>query len=140
MGNLSSPKPWRYNPQQDTGTRHRLGNNMRLRLGNNSRLSSSITLRALSSLLALTISLGGVVTTLDDEVLGLVVLTAGEVAVKDGLGAGGVAGLGVDRGTGHVGNHCVSAAPGGVAGGAERVVGWGWLREPDVTSVSAELA
>ena len=140
MGNLSSPKPWRYNPQQDTGTRHRLGNNMRLRLGNNSRLSSSITLRALSSLLALTISLGGVVTTLDDEVLGLVVVLAAEVGLEQRLCAGGVALLGVDGGAGHVGHGGVAAAPGAVGGGAERVLLGCGLDVPDVTTVTAELA
>lgn len=39
-----------------------------------------------------------------------------------------------------MGDHGVAAAPVGVLGGAERVVGGGGLGEPDVTSVAAELA
>lgn len=113
---------------------------MRLRLSNNRLSSSSITLRALSSLLALTISLGGVVSTLDDEVLGLVVVLAAEVGLEQRLCAGGVALLGVDGGAGHVGHGGVAAAPGAVGGGAERVLLGCGLDVPDVTTVTAELA
>ena len=79
---------------------------------------------------------------MDDEVLGPVVVAAAEVRFEDGLGAGGVAGLGVDRGTRHVRDGGVSggAAPVLVGGGAERVVLGGGLGEPDVTAVAAELA
>ena len=38
-----------------------------------------------------------------------------------------------------MGHHGVAAAPVGVLGGAERVVGGCGLGEPDVTSVTAEL-
>lgn len=113
---------------------------MRLRLSNNRLSSSSITLRALSSLLALTISLGGVVSTLDDEVLGLVVVLAAEVGLEQRLCAGGVALLGVDGGTGHVGDGGVAAAPCAVGGGAEGVLLGCGLDVPDVTTVTAELA
>lgn len=47
--------------------------------------------------------------------------------------------LGVDRSTGHVGNHGVASTP-GVLGVAERVVLGRGLREPDITTVSTEVA
>lgn len=90
-------------------------------------------------LLALTVGLGGVITLVDDQVLRTVVLTAGEVAIQDVLGTVGVADLGIDGGTGHVGNHAVAATP-GVLGVAERVVLGGGLGEPDVTTVATEVA
>ena len=58
-------------------------------------------------LLTLAVGLGGVVTTVDDEVLGAVVELASEVALDDGLGAVGVALLGVQGGTRLVGDHGV---------------------------------
>lgn len=97
-------------------------------------------IQARHRLLPLTVGLSGVVTLGDDEVLRPVVVLAGEVGLEDSLGAGGVALLGVDRGTGHVRNHGVSAAPGAVACVAERVVLRCWLGEPDVTTVAAEVA
>jgi hypothetical protein len=74
-----------------------------------------------------------------NQVLGPVVLAPAEVAVEDGLCAGGVALLGVDRGAAHVRHHCIAASP-WVLGVAERVVLWCWLREPDVAAVAAEVA
>lgn len=91
------------------------------------------------SLLALTVGLGGIVTLVDDQVLRTVVLTAGEVAVENVLGTFGVADLSIDGGTGHVGNHSVTATP-GVLGVAERVILGGGLGEPDITTVSTEVA
>jgi hypothetical protein len=78
----------------------------------------------------------------DDEILGPVVVAAAEVRVEDVLGALGVAGLGVERGTGHVRDGGISggAAPVLVGGGAEGMVLGGGLGEPDVTAVAAELA
>lgn len=70
-----SPTSRRYNPQQDTGTRHGFSNNMTFLC----RLYKAITLGGLSRGLALTISLGGVITLLDNQVLSAVVVTAGEV-------------------------------------------------------------
>ena len=90
-------------------------------------------------LLALTIGLGGVVALVDDQVLRAVVLTAGEVAVQDLLGALGIADLSIDGSTGHVRNHGVTAAP-WVLGVAERVILGSRLREPDISTVSAEVA
>jgi hypothetical protein len=75
----------------------------------------------------------------DNQILRAVVLTAREVALKDVLGAVGVADLSIDGGTRHVGNHGVTATP-GVLGVAERVVLGGGLGEPDITTVSAEVA
>ena len=90
----------------------------------------------------LAVSLGGVVTLVNNEVLGPVVLALGEVGFEDSLGAGGVARLGVERGTGHVrdGGVAGGAAPVLVGGGAERVVLGCGLGEPDVTTVAAKLA
>ena len=75
---------------------------------------------------------------MDDQVLRAVVLTAGEVAVQDVLGALCVADLSIDGGTRHVGNHGVTAAP-GVLGVAERVILGSGLGEPDITTVAAEV-
>jgi hypothetical protein len=99
-------------------------------------------LRRLPLLGPLAVGLGGVVTLVNNEVLRPVVLLLGEVGLEDGLGAGGVARLGVERGTRHVGDGGVSggAAPVLVGSGAERVVLGGGLGEPDVTTVAAELA
>lgn len=90
-------------------------------------------------LLALAIGLGGIVALVDNEVLGPVVLLAGEEAGKDGLGAVGVALLGVQRSTRHVRDHGVAATE-GVLAGAQRVFGGSGLREPDVTTVAGEVA
>lgn len=90
-------------------------------------------------LLTLAVGLGGVVTTVDDEVLGAVVELASEVALDDGLGAVGVALLGVQGGTRHVGDHGVAAAE-GVLGSSENVVARGGLGEPDITTVAGEVA
>jgi hypothetical protein len=105
-------------------------------------LSNTCNLRRLPLLGPLAVSLGGVVTLVNNEVLGPVVLLLGEVGLEDSLGASGVAGLGVERGTRHVGNGGVSggAAPVLVGGGAERVVGGRGLGEPDIAAIAAELA
>ena len=104
-------------------------------------IPSSHLLR-LPGLLPLAVGLGGVVALVDDEVLGPVVVAAAEVRFEDGLGAGGVAGLGVERGTRHVrdGGVAGGAAPVLVGGGAEGVVLGSGLGEPDVTAVAAKLA
>jgi hypothetical protein len=77
-------------------------------------------LRRLPLLGPLAVGLGGVVTLVNNEVLRPVVLLLGEVGLEDGLGAGGVAGLSIERGTRHVRNGGVSggAAPVLVGGGA----------------------
>ena len=79
---------------------------------------------------------------MNNKVLGPVVLATAEVGVEDVLGALGVALLGVERGTGHVGDGGVAggAAPVLVGGGAEGVVLGCGLGEPDVAAVAAELA
>jgi len=78
----------------------------------------------------------------NNKVLRAVVLATGEVGVEDGLSAGGVALLGVERGTRHVRDGGVAGGPAPVlvGGSAERVVLGCGLREPDVTAVAAELA
>ena len=91
-----------------------------------------------SCLLALAVSPGDIVTLVDDQILRAVVLTAGEVAVQDVLGALSIADLGIDRGTRHVGDHGVTATP-RVLSVAEWVVLGGGLGEPDITTVAAEV-
>lgn len=90
-------------------------------------------------LLTLTICLGGIIALVNDEILRLVVLAAGEVRLENSLGTSSVALLRIDGGTGHVGNHGIASAP-WVGGVAERMVLGGGLREPDVTTVAAEVA
>lgn len=92
-----------------------------------------------NNLLALAVGLGGVVALVDNQILGAVVLLAGEVAGQDGLCAVGVALLGIERGARHVGDHGVAAAE-GVLGGAQGVVLGGRLGEPDVAAVAGEVA
>ena len=65
------------------------------------------------NLLALAVSLGSIVTLVNNQILRAVVLTTGEVRVENVLGTLGVADLGIDGGTRHVGDHGVTTAPGG---------------------------
>ena len=88
---------------------------------------------------SLTISLGSVVALVDYQILEPVVLAAAEVAVQDGLGAVRVALLRIERSTAHMGDHGIPAAE-GVLSVAEWVVLRCRLREPYVSSVSAEVA
>jgi hypothetical protein len=90
-------------------------------------------------LFTLTICLGGVVTTVNNQVFRAVIVTSREVRVENSLGASGVSLLCVDRGTRHVGNHGIASAP-GVLGVAEWVVLGRGLGEPDITTVSTEVA
>ena len=92
-----------------------------------------------TSLRTLTIRLGSVISVVDNQVLRSVIVLSAQVALQDALGAIGVSLLRIERGTGHVRHHGVSAAE-GVLGVAERVVLGCWLREPDVTAVAAEVA
>lgn len=65
-------------------------------------------------------------------------MCAGEITCEDGLCAVGVALLRVERGTRHVRDHGVAAAP-GVLGVAQRVVIRSGLWEPDVATVTSEV-
>lgn len=89
-------------------------------------------------LFSLAIGLGGIVALVDDEILRAVVFSAGEVALKDGLGASGISFLGIDGCARHVRNHGVSASP-GVLGSSQRVVSGSGLREPHITAIAVEL-
>lgn len=91
------------------------------------------------SLVSLAISLGDIVTVPDNEVLEPVVMATAEVAVEDALGALGVADLSIDRGTGHVGNHGIATTPWALDI-AERMVLGSRLGEPNVTSITTEVA
>jgi hypothetical protein len=93
----------------------------------------------LAGLRTLTVCLCRIVTIDDNQILRAVVVLASEVGIENGLGSVGVSLLSIERGTGHVGNHGVSATE-GVLGVAEWVVLGCWLREPDVSSVTAEVA
>jgi len=88
---------------------------------------------------SLAISLGSVISILDNEILGSVIVASREVTLEDGLGTSGVALLGIDRGAGHMGNHGIATTP-GVLGCPERVVLWCGLREPHITTITVELA
>lgn len=91
------------------------------------------------SYLALTVCLGCVRTTLDDNVrrvLGLIV----EVVVKDCLDTSSVSGLGIKSSTGHMRNHCVTASLSLVLHCTPWVVLWSGLREPHITTVTTELS
>jgi hypothetical protein len=93
----------------------------------------------LINLRPLAVGLGRIVTLVHNQILRPVVVLAAEVAGQDILDTSRVALLGVDRGTGHVGDHGVASAP-GVLGSAQRVVLGCGLREPHVTAVAVELA
>lgn len=66
-------------------------------------------------------------------------MAAREVAVEDSLGAISVSLLGIERGTGHVGDHGVATTE-GVEGSSEGVLLGGGLDVPDITTVSGEVA
>jgi len=74
-----------------------------------------------------------------DEVFGPVVEAAAEVAVEDGLDTGGIALLGIEGGTRHVGNHGVTTAE-GILGVTQRVILGCRLREPDITTIASEMS
>lgn len=103
-----------------------------------SLLPFSIHLARLALLLTLTVGLCGVVTLVDDEVCGIVVVATREVGVDDGLGTVGISDLGIQRSTGHVRNHGVTTTP-VVLGGSQRVVVRGGLVVPDITTVTGEM-
>lgn len=88
-------------------------------------------------LVLLSVGLGGVLALVDNQILGAVVLAAGEVRVQDGLGSLGVADLGIDGRSRHVGDHGVSTAP-WVLGVAERMVLGSRLDIPHVSSISCK--
>lgn len=88
---------------------------------------------------SIAISLGGVITTNDDQILRSVVMLARKVRLEDRFGTIGVSLLSIEGGTRHVWNHGVSTTE-WVLCVAEWVVLWCWLWEPDITSVTAEVA
>lgn len=90
-------------------------------------------------LVSLAVCLGGIVSLVDNEIFRSVVLAAGEVALEDSLGAGSITLLGIERSTGHVRNHGVATTP-WVLGISERMILWCGLGEPDVTTITVELA
>ena len=100
--------------------------------------SNSCLIRS-SSLSPLTVSLRSIITVVHNQILRSVVVLSAKIALQDRLGAISVSLLGVERGTGHVWDHGVSAAE-GVLGVAEWVLLRRRLREPDVPSVAAEVA
>lgn len=86
----------------------------------------------------LTIGLGGIVSGVDDQILGAVIKLATQVGLEDALGAISIALLGVERGSRHVRNHGVATTE-GVLGVAQRVVLWRWLRVPHITTIAAQV-
>jgi hypothetical protein len=75
----------------------------------------------------------------DDQILRAVVEATREVTVEDRLDTIGVALLGIERSSGHVRDHGVASAE-GVLCGSEDVILRSRLREPNVTTVAAEVA
>lgn len=92
-----------------------------------------------AGLSSLTISLGCIITTNNDQILRPVIVLAREVALEDGLRTSRISLLRIDRRSAHVRHHGVSTAH-DVLCVAERVVLWCWLREPDVTAVAVQVA
>ena len=87
----------------------------------------------------ITISLGGIITLINNQILRSIIMLATQITLQDRLGAIGISLLRIERCARHVRDHGVSAAE-GVLGVAEDVVFWCGLREPDVSSVAAEVA
>lgn len=90
-------------------------------------------------LVSLAISLGSIVTTMDDQILWAVIVLSAKVALDDSLCSKGITLLGVNGGSTHVWNHSVSTTE-GVLGIAERVVFGCGLREPNVTAIATKVA
>lgn len=74
-----------------------------------------------------------------DQIVRLVIKSARVVRVEDILRALGITDLSIDRATGHMRDHGVSTAPWALDI-AERVVLWCGLREPNITTITTELA
>jgi hypothetical protein len=87
----------------------------------------------------LPICLGGVVTLVDDQILGSVILAAREVALEDVLGTRCVSRLCIQRRAGHVRNHAIATVH-GVLCVAERMILWCGLWEPDITTIAVKVA
>lgn len=92
-----------------------------------------------SLLVPLPVSLGRVVPILDDQVLRPVVISPGKVRLQDVLGALSVPRLCIQRSARHMWYHSVASTL-GVGCIAERVLLGRRLREPDITTVAAEVA
>ena len=90
-------------------------------------------------LVSLSISLSGIVAVVNNQVLRSVIELIGEIRLQDSLGTICVTLLRIQRSTGLVRNLGVSSTE-GVLCGTERVVFWCRLREPNVSSVTAEVA
>lgn len=87
----------------------------------------------------LSISLSSIIAILHDQILGPVVMLPREVRLQDVLGTLGISLLGIKRGAGHVRHRCVTATL-GIGGIAERVLFGCGLREPNITTVTAEVS
>jgi hypothetical protein len=90
-------------------------------------------------LLVVTVSLGTVVTVDADNVLGSVILLAREEDLEDLLCSLGVSALGIDGSAGDMRSHGVSTTV-LVSHGSPGMVLGGRLGEPDITTVSSDLA
>lgn len=88
---------------------------------------------------SLTIGLGGVVTLVNNQVLRAIVFTTREVTVQNILDTLGVADLGIDGSTRHVGDHRVATTPWTLSI-AEWVVLGGRLWVPDITTIATQVA
>lgn len=74
-----------------------------------------------------------------DQIVRLVIESVGVIRVEDILRALGITDLSIDRAAGHMRNHGVSTAP-WTLDITERVVLWCGLREPNITTITTEMA
>ena len=86
----------------------------------------------------LSIRLRRVVSLVHNQIFWAVVFPTTEVAFENSLGSGSISLLRIERGTGHVRYHGVSASK-RILGVAKRVFLWCWLWEPDITAIAAEM-
>jgi hypothetical protein len=86
----------------------------------------------------LTICLGGIVSVDNNQILRAVIVLASEVRLENSLRAICVSLLSIEGCTGHVRNQGVSATEGVLCVSEDVVLGCG-LREPDISSVAAEV-
>ena len=99
----------------------------------------SISHSHLLFLVPLSICLSGIVSVFDNQIFWSIIVSSREVRFKDILRTPCITCLGINRCARHVRNHGIPAVH-SILGVAKRVVFGGWLWEPDVASVTTEVA
>jgi hypothetical protein len=100
---------------------------------------SLVRTRSPAVLRAVSISLGSIIPINDNQILRTVIVLSTEVRLENRLGTLSISLLRIKRGTRHVRNHGITTTE-WVFGVSERVVLWCWLWEPDITTVTTEVA